>query len=83
VAVSVRFTELVGCELPVQLAPMAGVGTAELAAAVAGAGGLGMVRNRSFTPPSGVCGTSFLMPFLPSVDEIAEAASGSGIVEFF
>jgi NAD(P)H-dependent flavin oxidoreductase YrpB (nitropropane dioxygenase family) len=61
---------------------MGGVGTTELAAAVAGAGGLGMVRNRGFRPPSGVCGTNFLMPFVPPLDQIAEAASASGIVEF-
>jgi NAD(P)H-dependent flavin oxidoreductase YrpB (nitropropane dioxygenase family) len=42
-----------------------------------------MVRDRGYTPPSGVCGTSFLMPFLPPIDLIAEAASASGIVEFF
>jgi NAD(P)H-dependent flavin oxidoreductase YrpB (nitropropane dioxygenase family) len=82
VAISTRFTELVGCELPLQLAPMGGVGTTELATAVAGAGGLGMVRNHGFTPPSGVAGTNFLMPFLPPIDRVVEAASASGIVEF-
>jgi NAD(P)H-dependent flavin oxidoreductase YrpB (nitropropane dioxygenase family) len=61
---------------------MGGVGTTELAAAVAGAGGLGMVRNRGFTPPSGVCGTNFLMPFVPPLDQVAEAARASSIVEF-
>jgi NAD(P)H-dependent flavin oxidoreductase YrpB (nitropropane dioxygenase family) len=83
VVVSTRFTELVGCELPLQLAPMGGVGTTELAAAVAGAGGLGMVCDRGFTPPAGVCGTSFLMPFVPASDQLAEVASASGLVEFF
>ncbi len=34
-----RFTRLVGCEAPVQLAPMAGPGSAELAIAVGEAGG--------------------------------------------
>src|SRR5271165_6668854 len=37
------FTDLVGCTLPIQLAAMGGVGSAELAAAVANAGGLGML----------------------------------------
>jgi nitronate monooxygenase len=38
------FTELVGCRFPIQLAVMGGgVGTPELAAAVSGAGGLGML----------------------------------------
>ena len=36
---STRFTHLVGCELPIQLAPMAGPVGTELAAAVAAAGG--------------------------------------------
>jgi nitronate monooxygenase len=78
-----RFTELVGCELPLQLAAMGGVGTIELAAAVSDAGGLGMVRDRAYRPPSGVCGTSFLMPFLPDLERVGEAAGGSAIVEFF
>lgn len=38
-----RFTELVGCELPVQQAAMSGIATPRLAAAVAEAGGLGML----------------------------------------
>ena len=37
------FTELVGCQVPIQQAGMGGVATPELAAAVADAGGLGMV----------------------------------------
>jgi NAD(P)H-dependent flavin oxidoreductase YrpB (nitropropane dioxygenase family) len=87
-AVSTRFAKLVGCELPLQLAAMGGVGTTELAAAVAGAGGLGMVRDRGFMPPSGVCGTSFLvnhfaMNSTPPIDQVVEAAGVSGIVEFF
>lgn len=36
-----RFTDLVGTELPIVLAPMAGPGTADLAIAVSEAGGLG------------------------------------------
>jgi NAD(P)H-dependent flavin oxidoreductase YrpB (nitropropane dioxygenase family) len=65
-----------------------GVGTRELAAAVAGAGGMGMVRDRGFAPPSGVCGTNFLLHALdargvPTVDQVVEAASLSHVVEFF
>ncbi len=37
------FTELVGCQVPIQQAGMGGVAKPELAAAVADAGGLGMV----------------------------------------
>jgi NAD(P)H-dependent flavin oxidoreductase YrpB (nitropropane dioxygenase family) len=42
-ALKTRFTELVGCQVPLQLAAMPGVGTPELIAAVAGAGGLAML----------------------------------------
>ena len=38
-----RFTDLVGCRVPIQQAGMGGVATPELAAAVADAGALGMV----------------------------------------
>lgn len=77
-----RFTKLVGCTLPVQLAAMGGVGTTELAAAVAVAGGLGMVPWG--TPPvAGACGVNFLMPFGPSLDDIAAAAGQCRVVEFF
>ncbi|HZX56804.1 MAG TPA: nitronate monooxygenase [Ilumatobacteraceae bacterium] len=38
-----RFTDLIGCKLPVQQAGMSGTATPALAAAVANAGGLGMI----------------------------------------
>src|SRR4051794_12328399 len=38
-----RFSELVGCSVPIQLAGMGAAATPELAAAVSNAGGLGMV----------------------------------------
>lgn len=41
--ISTRFTELVGCTLPIQQAGMGSVSPPELAAAVSEAGGLGMV----------------------------------------
>lgn len=44
---STRFTDLVGCELPLQLAAMGAVGTTELANAVAAAGGWGWSRGVS------------------------------------
>ncbi len=77
-----RFTKLVGCTLPVQLAAMGGVGTAELAAAVITAGGLGMVPAGT-QPADGACGVNFLMPFGPSLEDIAAAAGQCGVVEFF
>ena len=79
---STRFTDLVGCDLPLQLAAMGRVGTTELAAAVASAGGLGMVPN-GVQPASGACGTNFLMPFEPSAEDIRAAAGQCRIVEFF
>lgn len=81
--VSSRFTELVGCELPLQLAAMGRVGSTELAAAVVEAGGLGMVRGDGFEPAAGACGTNFLVPFEPSFEQLAEAAAKSRVVELF
>jgi NAD(P)H-dependent flavin oxidoreductase YrpB (nitropropane dioxygenase family) len=46
-AVRTRFTELVGCRLPFQLAALGGVGTLAVARAVESAGGLGMPRLAS------------------------------------
>ena len=77
-----RFTELVGCELPLQLAAMGGVGTTELAAAVAAAGGLGMVP-RDAQPAAGACGLNYLMPFVPALDVVEEMARNVRVLEFF
>jgi nitronate monooxygenase len=77
-----RFTELVGCELPLQLAAMGGVGTTELAAAVVEAGGCGMVPAGT-EPVEGACGVNFLVPFDPSPEQVAEAAANCRLVEFF
>lgn len=77
-----RFTDLVGCTLPLQLAAMGGVGTTELAAAVVAAGGMGMVP-RGAEPVAGPCGVGFLVPFEPPLDEVAEQAAKSRAIEFF
>lgn len=77
-----RFTDLVGCALPLQLAAMGGVGTTELAAAVVAAGGVGMVPRRA-APVAGACGVNFLVPFNPSLEEVTETATTSRVVEFF
>jgi NAD(P)H-dependent flavin oxidoreductase YrpB (nitropropane dioxygenase family) len=46
------FTDLVGCQVPIQLAPMGGgVVTAELAIAVSTAGGLGMLQAGPVSEP--------------------------------
>lgn len=77
-----RFTELVGCSIPVQLAAMGGVGTTELAAAVVAAGGLGMVPS-SVDPADGACGINYLVPFCPALEVIEESARRARVVEFF
>lgn len=89
------FTELVGCRAPIQLAGMGGLGTPELAAAVADAGGLGMVAmplapaeevaselDRLATLTTGAFGINFLMPFLVP-DAVEAAATRCRVVEFF
>src|SRR2546421_8224956 len=82
VITSTRFTDLVGCELPLQLAAMGGVGTTELAAAVASAGGFGMLPDGT-EPADGPCGVNLLMPFEPSLDDVSAAAGRLPPGEFF
>ena len=83
--VDTRFTHLVGCRLPLQLAVLGSVGTTGLAAAVSTEGGLGMVPYGVEPPPTelGPSGVGFLIPHLPSLDVIAQAAGGVRVVEFF
>jgi nitronate monooxygenase len=90
-----RFTELVGCTRPVQQAAMPGVATPALAAAVADAGGLGMI-GAAGVPPAlleallddvrsrtrGVVGVNFLMPFIDR-DCVELAATKARVIEFF
>ena len=80
-----RFTDLVGCSLPFQLAVLGGVGTTELAAAVSAEGGLGMVPYGVESPPTerGPSGIGFLIPYLPPREVVAEAARRVRVVEFF
>lgn len=68
--------------MPIQLAAMGGVGTTELAAVVADAGGLGMV-NLATEPAPGACGKNFLMPFVPDLETVREAAGHTRVIEFF
>ncbi|HVF74106.1 MAG TPA: nitronate monooxygenase [Acidimicrobiales bacterium] len=80
------FTDLVGCTVPIQLAPMGAVGTPDLAAAVIEAGGMAMLATTLVPGPAlrsmietvnakaaGPLGVNVLMPFLDEalVDEIA------------
>ncbi len=54
---STRFTELIGCTVPIQQAAMGGIATPELAAAVSEAGGLGMLgTTRSGITPETLSG---------------------------
>jgi nitronate monooxygenase len=74
--VRTRFTELVGCDLPIQLAAMSGIVTPELAAAVSNAGGLGMlaVGRRTY---------DVMAPQVDAVLELTDRPIGAGfIVEF-
>jgi NAD(P)H-dependent flavin oxidoreductase YrpB (nitropropane dioxygenase family) len=93
--VSHRFTELVGCEVPIQLAAMSRTVTPQLAAAVSNAGGLGMLamgrsgaegarrqidEARALTDRP--LGAGFLVLFLDQA-ALEEAAARLPIVEFF
>lgn len=90
-----RFTSLVGCSVPLQQAGMGGVATTDLAAAVAEAGGLGMIGAVRLPAPflTGVLdqvrehtqrpfGVNFLMPFLDRAC-VEVAARTARVVEFF
>jgi nitronate monooxygenase len=72
--ITTRFTELVGCQVPIQQAGMGAASTPELAAAVANAGGLGMLTfitddlsadvDATLAATAGrPFGVNFLMPF--------------------
>src|ERR1044072_8382672 len=88
------FTERVGCSLPLQLAGMGGVSTAELAAAVTDAGGLGMLGAagvpvdmlgemlETLGATGKPFGVNFLMPFLDP-EALSLAAGVARVVEFF
>jgi NAD(P)H-dependent flavin oxidoreductase YrpB (nitropropane dioxygenase family) len=90
-----RFTELVGCSIPIQQAGMSSVGMPPLAAAIAEAGGLGMLGGARVSPPtlglmlddvrqrtSGPIGVNFLIPFLNRTC-VELAAARVRVVEFF
>ena len=93
-----RFTELVGCSIPIQQAGMGGLANPQLAAAVANAGAQGMVSVSGLPPDllagildklrkdtSGVFGCNFLFPFVGDElrEAVAVAASRSRVVDFF
>lgn len=94
-----RFTELVGCTVPIQQAPMGSLANPKLAAAVADAGGLGTVA--AFSIPAdmvagvfdelaehtpGVFGANFIVRFIDPTrlhELVATAAARSRVVDFF
>ena len=86
------FTRLIGCRHPIQLAPIGGL---NLVAAVADAGGLGMLATHVPSAAEleagldalaartrGVFGVNFLMPFLDRAS-LEIAARRARVVEFF
>ena len=90
-----RFTELVGCKVPIQQAPMGSVSTQSLAIAVADAGGVGTITALGMSAAqldgmladmagrtSGVLAANFLTDDIDR-DAVAVAASRVGIVDFF
>ncbi|WP_377273396.1 NAD(P)H-dependent flavin oxidoreductase [Peterkaempfera sp. SMS 1(5)a] len=95
-ALRTRFTELVGCTVPVQLAGMGWVSGVDLAAAVSEAGGLGMVAFPMATPEvltslleevrqrtTRPVGVNFVLPFVEDETCIDIAAQRMSVVEFF
>lgn len=85
-----RFTELVGCTVPLQMAGMGTLALPRLAAAVAEAGGLGMIGLSGFPPPAAVkmldeverltsrpVGANFIVPFLK--DEVTNKFDSSAL----
>ena len=90
-----RFTELVGCQIPLQQAGMGGVAKADLAAAVSAAGGLGMVGGAGIgtaelaasfdevaARTDAPVGINFLMPFV-DLAAVEIASERARLVEFF
>jgi len=90
-----RFTELVGCEIPLQQAGMGGVATADLAAAVSAAGALGMLGGAGIATAEltasfddvvartdAPVGVNFLIPFVDAA-AVEIAATRARLVEFF
>lgn len=91
-SMSTRFTELLGCEVPLQLAGMGGCSGPELVNAVAGAGGAATLAPHGVPLRAleelldrlgpGVIGFNVLVPFL-DVAAVEAAAARLRYVEFF
>jgi nitronate monooxygenase len=89
------FTELIGCRVPIQQAPMGSVSTPDLAVAVASAGGVGTITALGMSPgtlekvlgdmttrASGALAVNFMTDDIDR-DAVAVAASRVRIVDFF
>jgi nitronate monooxygenase len=91
-SIATRITELFGCPHPLQQAGMGGVGTPDLALAVADAGGIGMLTgdlpiarvlgNIAMVPAGSAIGINFLVPFLDR-SALEAAAAALPYVELF
>jgi len=94
-----RFTELVGCTVPIQQAPIGGCANPRLAAAVAEAGGLGMVSVTGDPPEivatrldqarqlsAGPIGAHFFLLMIDPAsapESVVAAAERAPVVDFF
>jgi nitronate monooxygenase len=94
-AVATRFTELVGCQAPIQQAPMGSVSTPALAVAVADAGGVGSVTALGLSAvevdkvlagitarTTGALAANFLTGHIDR-EAVAAAAARVRVVDFF
>ena len=94
-ALTTRFTQLVGCLVPIQCAGM-GTASPQLAIEVSRAGGLGMLSGvmlntaqmeatfeHVLANTSASIGVNFLIPFLEDVSVVDVAAKHSRVVDFF
>ncbi len=95
-ALQTSFTELVGCEVPIQLAPMGGVPTPALIAAVVEAGGMGgfgsgpmpaevlaATLDQIHAHTGGPLAVNVLIPYLEDVEIVKLAASRATVVDFY
>lgn len=94
-ALHTSFTELVGCEAPIQLSPMPLVGTPELIGAVNNGGGMGALGTGPLPPEATVVlldqvhahtqrpfSVNILLPFL-DLENVELAAKNATVVDFY
>jgi nitronate monooxygenase len=95
-SMSTRFTELVGCRVPVQQAPMGGVGGPALIAASVDAGALGMIGLTGYPVEAviatmdhlvdhvtGSLGGNFVLPFLEDRAAVTACAERADVVDLY